>query len=159
MQFFLKKKALLAYHFTNRVTFIFTVISLVLSSSTFSNDIACIHFPEHNTGANYDLVSKERRSWVAYPWLVRWPNSVLLIGWGPKFHQHHYRMYVAWLNPSETILACLQHVVYFWELFYCVSFQWPVIQTCYKKILQYAWLVHMKHTCIGVCFVKTLTHI
>ena len=49
-------------------------------------------FPEHWIGANYDLVSKETGWWVAQPWRVVWPNSVLLIGWGSKFHQHHDRI-------------------------------------------------------------------
>ena len=76
------------YHFSLQLIFV-----LILTCSLFSNDISWIHFPEHQTGANYDLVSKETGSWVALPWLVTWPNSVLLIGWGQKFHQHHDRMH------------------------------------------------------------------
>ena len=50
----------------NRKQFFFTIdFLLVLSCSIFSDVIPCIHFPEHYTGANYDLVSTETESWVA----------------------------------------------------------------------------------------------
>ena len=59
-------QALFKVSFYQQRTSFFTVdFWLTLSCSIFSNDISCIHFPEHYTWANYDLVSKEPESWAA----------------------------------------------------------------------------------------------
>ena len=134
-----KNKLYQKCHFTNKVPFLFTVdFLLVLSCSIFSNDISCIHFPEHQTAADHELLSKETESWVAWPWLVTWPNSVLLIGWGPKFHQHRDRIGNTWW-PSDAIWQHKTWPALVQVMAYCLIALSHYLNKCWLIITKAQW--------------------
>ena len=74
------------------VSFLFTVdFLLVLSCSTFSNDISWIDFPELNWSQLRPRL-QENGVMGGITLTRHMTISMLLIGWGQKFHQHHDRI-------------------------------------------------------------------
>ena len=98
-----KKQVYWNCHFTNKVAFLFRTDFFVSPPcSTFW----IIFLAPFSSISNYSHIwapSPRWRSRSLHNWLVTWSNSVLLIGWGPKFDQRHDRICTIIKRPELAV--------------------------------------------------------